>query len=626
MTFSHQLPRHRKAIPVHAILAAIGVVAIEAATSPPTFEHEIKPLLEEKCFDCHGNGETKGGLSLESLTDLMAGVESGPVVVPGNPNASLLYSLVESGEMPQEGARLTKEQVKLIQDWIEQGQFPTTDDTAKPEGKVITEEDRQFWSFVPPVRPELPAVGDDANVRSPIDPFILRKQEEAGLAMQPEADRRTLIHRLYFDMLGLPPISEEIEAFVNSEDPKSWENLIEQVLDSPHYGERWGRHWMDVAGYAESSLLVDDTIRPDFWRYRDYVIDSFNEDKPFDEFITEQLAGDELVDWRNAEALTPEMTGKLIATGFLRCAPDGTDNQLITQEDKYYDTQQTAVEVSMKALMGLTMNCVRCHDHKYDPILQEEYFQMISFFQPAFDPENWIPGNVNKLGAGPIRAIPLLDKAGREEWEKRSQEIYKDQAETLYQIDYGIENRFRDRYIAEHLDGFDPARQEALRQAMERWERQRSKEEIAVVFEAAKELEITPSLLRETYPEMNDRFDEARKRMKKQRDEFNESLPELIWGLWDVSNEPSPAMFLSRGDYHKPTHEVTPGVMTVLDGHLENSFAEVLQESENPTPHSTGRRLALDSPSPSEVRKDFVGLIQSSGLLPLENSLIRSLT
>ncbi len=589
-------PSAVSALSVAFVLSVVApLCALQAAENSPTFEHEIKPLLEQKCFECHGNGKTKGGLSLASLTEVVKGSESGPVVVPGNPEASLLYSLVESGEMPREGARLSKEQVRLIHDWIEKGQFPSAGD-AKPKGKIITEEDRQFWSFVPPVRPELPELpetDEDAAARTSIDHFILRKHKEAGLKMKQEADRRTLIHRLYFDMLGLPPTPQEIERFVASEDPKAWVKLVERVLESPHYGERWGRHWMDVAGYAESSLIVGDFVRPDFWRYRDYVIDSFNDDKPYDQFVIEQLAGDELVDWRGADAFTPDMIEKLVATGFLRCAPDGTDNQLITQEDKRYDAQQTAVEVSTKAIMGLTLNCVRCHDHKYDPILQEEYFSMISFFQPAYDPENWISGNLNTFGAGPVRAIPLLDKAGREQWERHCQQVFDEQAETLYQIDYGIENSFRDRYISDRLDQFDADRREALRKALKLSEREREQEEIALVFEAAKELAITSKLLRATFPEMNDRYKEAQTRMSQQRKEFNASQPELIWGLWDVSTQPSPAWFLSRGDYHEPTHEVDPGVMMVLDGHLDQPFAKVLEASVNPTPHSTGRRLAL---------------------------------
>ena len=153
----------------------------------------------------------------------------------------------------------------------------------------------------------------------------------------------------------------------------------------------------------------------------------------------------------------------------MRCAPDATDNQLITQLDKYFDTQQVSVETSMKALMGLTMTCVRCHDHKYDPIRQQEYYSLVSFFQPAYDPENWIPGNVNKLGAGPVRPIPILDREGREQWQEHCREVYKEQAELLYQIDYGIENRFRDRLIKERLDQFEPERRKAIRE-VERFE------------------------------------------------------------------------------------------------------------------------------------------------------------
>ena len=365
------------------------------------------------------------------------------------------------------------------------------------------------------------------------------------------------------------------------------------MLESPHYGERWGRHWLDVAGWAESSLLTGDAVRPGFWRYRDYVIDSFNNDKPYDQFVLEQLAGDELVEWRTAEVLTPDMVEKLVATGFLRCAPDATDNQLITQLDKYYDTQQVNVETSMKALMGLTMTCVRCHDHKYDPIRQQEYYSLISFFQPAYDPENWVPGNVNKFGAGPVRAVPILNRDAREQWQQHCQKVFDEQAELLYQIDYGIENRFRDRFIKNNLDQFEPDRREALEAALQPWERQRTKEQNALVFNAAKELAITPALLKKTYPEMADRYKDMRNRMFKQRSEFNDSLPELIWGLWDVTSEPSPTKFLTRGDYTKGAHAVQPGVIEVLDGHLQHTFEEVAKQVPKSSPQSTGRRLTL---------------------------------
>ena len=459
------------------------------------------------------------------------------------------------------------------------------------EDGSITKAGKDFWSFQPPRRPPVPELAEGETARDPLDHFIVRKQREAGLSMKPEADRRTLIRRLYFDMLGLPPSPDEVRAFVDSEDPEAYGKLVEQVLESPHYGERWGRHWLDVAGWAESSLIVGDAIRPDFWRYRDYVIESFNRDKPFDQFVREQLAGDELADWREADTLTPDMIEKLTATGFLRSAADGTDNQLITQMEKRYDTQQAAVEVATKALLGLTMNCVRCHDHKFDPVTQEDYYRTIAIFQPAYDPAKWVSGNLNTFGAGPVRAIPILDRAGRAEWARRCQQVYDDQAELLYQIDYGIENTFRDRFISEHLEKIEPEERRAkLKKALRHEERKRTPEEKGLVFAVAKELEVNSlGSLRKLYPEMKQQFTTARKSMKKQRGDFNATQPDLIWALWDVSTQPSPATLLTRGDYSKPAHAVEPGVIAVLDSG-EHPWAA---PGSAPQKNTTGRRLAF---------------------------------
>ncbi|MEM7143483.1 MAG: DUF1553 domain-containing protein [Verrucomicrobiota bacterium] len=444
-----------------------------------------------------------------------------------------------------------------------------------------------FWSFRSPVKPAVPKVSFSGEVHTPVDAFILEKLQVEGRTLKEEAERRTLIRRLYFDMLGLPPTPREVYDFLKDDAPDAYEKVVESVLDSPHYGERWGRHWLDVAGWSESSLIVGDYVRPGFWRYRDYVIDSFNEDKPFDEFVMEQLAGDELVEWRDADVFSEDMIEKLVATGFLRCAPDGTDNQLITQEDKRFDTQQTAVELATKALMGLTMNCVRCHDHKYDPITQEEYYRTVAIFQPAYDPEDWIPGNVNTFGAGPFRAIPILDRKGREAWEKRCQRVFEEQAEMLYQVDYGIENTFRDRLISENLDRFDVRRRAALKEALEREERQRSKEETRLVFAAAKELEVTVEKLQELYPEMNRELNVLKKEMKEHKEAFNNDQPELIWGLWDVTTDPSPTPFLARGDYTKKEHPVEAGYIAVLENGLEDAVDQHAVDG------STGRRLAF---------------------------------
>ena len=243
------------------------------------------------------------------------------------------------------------------------------------------------WSFQSVKRPTVPRFGRArSKIRNEVDAFVTAKLPEKSVSLRTEADPRTLIRRVYFDLTGLPPSPEEVAAFIADRDPKAYERLVDRLLASPHYGERWGRHWLDVAGFAESSMFIGDVTRQGFWRYRDYVIRAFNADKPFNQFITEQLAGDELFNWRAADEFTGEQIEQLAATGFLRCPPDATDNQAITQMDKRYIAQQSAVEVSMKTLLGLTINCVRCHDHKFDPIQQEEYYRLIAVFQPAYDP------------------------------------------------------------------------------------------------------------------------------------------------------------------------------------------------------------------------------------------------
>ncbi len=265
--------------------------------------------------------------------------------------------------------------------------------------REITDTDRQFWSFKKPVRAPLPAVTQKARVRTPIDAFVLAKLEAQGQAFKPDTDRNTLIRRLSFDMLGLPPSPGEVQAFVRDRGPDAYERLVDRMLASPRYGERWGRHWLDVVGFSESSLFLQDKLRPQSWRFRDYVIKAMNADKPFDQFIEEQLAGDEMVNWRDApRPFTQDIQEKLVATGFLRCAPDGTDNQPIEQRDKRFATQQATLELTAKALMGLTLNCVRCHAHKYDPIRHEDYYRMAALFQPALDPESWIAGNTYEGG------------------------------------------------------------------------------------------------------------------------------------------------------------------------------------------------------------------------------------
>jgi hypothetical protein len=251
------------------------------------------------------------------------------------------------------------------------------------------------WAFRKLHRPGVPAVRDAAPARMPIDAFILARLEEKNLRLSPEADRPALLRRAYLDIVGLPPSPEDQDAFLNDKRPGAYERLIDRLLASPHYGERWGRHWLDEAGWVDVVGMDNDagiiSLGENRWRYRDYVIRSLNDDKPLGRFLTEQLAGDELVDWRSAKSFGPEIRQLLIATGFLRTAADDTDAPELNKADMHHAILQRTVETVTGSLLGLTFTCAKCHDHKYEPLTQRDYYQMAAVFQPVFNPDRWLP-------------------------------------------------------------------------------------------------------------------------------------------------------------------------------------------------------------------------------------------
>jgi hypothetical protein len=455
----------------------------------------------------------------------------------------------------------------------------------------VTEVDRNFWSFKKPVRPSIPEIKDPARVRTVIDRFILGTLEEEGLSFHEDADNRTLIRRVTFNLTGLPPEPEEVEAFANGHDPAAYDQIVDRLLASPRYGERWGRHWLDVAGYSESSFFIGDQLRPDFWRYRDYVIRAFNEDKPYDLFVREQLAGDEMFDWRNTEVFNEDQVAKLVATGFLRCTPDATDNQPITQVEKIYATQQAAVEVSMKALMGLTLNCVRCHSHKYDPIPHEDYYKLMGLFQPAYDPEDWKAGIWTRHYPGPIRAIPLTPKSERDAFFKESYEWREKTWEFYSKIRYDLPLRRQDRFLQDHSENIeDEALREQVLAITSLEQDNRSDEEEALLTRIFGELGGTTNKVKELYPE----FEQEEKDLRASVDELiekSEKLPPLAWGTFDVSTTPSPTPLLIRGNHETPGEPVSPGVLTVLNS-PENPFDLAALSKKSPQ-DTTGRRLAF---------------------------------
>jgi len=312
--------------------AAITLVLLAipaSAQRAPLFKSEILPVLEKNCVQCHGDQKKMAGLDLSTFAGLMAGGSSGPVIAPGKPERSLLWQMIDSGKMPMAG-KLTDADKQLIRTYIEQGRFPSMDAAQQErEAAKITPEARNWWSFRKPVDSPVPGVKYSEQVKMPIDAFVLARLEARGWQMEPETDRITLIRRVYLDLTGLPPSPAEVKAFVEDKSADAYEKLVDRLLASPHYGEQWGRHWLDVAGYSDSVGDAYDTERVAAWKYRDYVINAFNKNKPYNRFLMEQFAGDQLVNYDPGTRPAPEQVEPLIATGFLRTTADITDNQAI---------------------------------------------------------------------------------------------------------------------------------------------------------------------------------------------------------------------------------------------------------------------------------------------------------
>ncbi|PYV19421.1 MAG: hypothetical protein DMG07_01890 [Acidobacteria bacterium] len=379
-----------------AFAAAFALTAGRApgrAAQAVSFTRDVLPILSNRCLKCHGATIQLSGLDLRTRAGMLAGGKHGPGVVPGNAEGSRLFRLVSGQEkpsMPFDG-ELGPAEIAVLRDWINQGAVWEGSEIAQPAGaaavaipgleeKEIPAEAREYWAFRPPRRPPVPRVKDADWARHPVDAFLAHGLEEKGLAPAPPADRATLARRAYLDLLGLPPSPEEVAAFVADASADAWEKLIERLLASPHYGERWGRHWLDVARYADSSGFEHDRDRPTAWRYRDYVIQSFNRDTPYNVFIAEQLAGDEL-DWVTFDSRT--------ATGFLRAGPRVEFREKDNPQYRF-DYLDDMIATTAQGLLGLTVQCARCHDHKFDPILQKDYYRLQADFFPAVEVNHYL--------------------------------------------------------------------------------------------------------------------------------------------------------------------------------------------------------------------------------------------
>ncbi len=393
-------------------------------------QHRIIPLMLLRCTACHGAQKQEGGLDLRTPESMLAGGDSGAVIVPGDPDASRLVQRIRAEEMPPRRQLveasvkpMTPDELALLETWIRDGLPIAADEPPTAAGSPVSESDRAFWSFRSPVQPAPPEVPDAAQVRNPIDAFILSRLAEVGLTFSPAADRATLIRRAAIDLTGLPPDPDDVLEFLADDDPLAYERLIDRLLASPHYGSRWGRHWLDVAGYADSEgAQNEDRIRPHNWRYRDYVIQSFNADKPYDQFLIEQLAGDELADYEQAETIDEKLYDNLVATGFLRQTPDRTFASITNFVPDRLEVIADEMQVLGSAVMGMTLHCARCHAHKFDPISQRDYFQLLAVFKDGYDEHDWLASQ------GP-RTLPHVTTAERNAWEQHKQQIDEQIAE-----------------------------------------------------------------------------------------------------------------------------------------------------------------------------------------------------
>ncbi|MBI2824762.1 MAG: PSD1 domain-containing protein [Planctomycetia bacterium] len=560
------------AMTIAVALRASHGAAVEP-NAPPTFESDIRPILRVHCFDCHGGSEEKqGGLDLRLVRFQRAGGDSGPVLAPGDPDGSRLLARIRAGEMPPGESKVPAKEIDTIARWIAAGAK-----TARPEpasiapGLGITEEERSWWAFRPIQRPAVSSQSPDPRVRTPID-ALLREAMPEGPTFSPDADRRTLVRRVYFDLLGLPPSPEEVEQFVVDRSDDAYERLVDRLLASPHYGERWARHWLDAAGYADSDgATTQDAVRTWAFKYRDYVIRAFNADKPFDRFVHEQLAGDELAGPITGD-LTPEQIELLTATGFVRMAADGTASGDNTPEARNQVVADT-LKIVTSSLLGVTVACAQCHDHRYDPVPQTDYYALRAVFEPALDWQAW------KSPAE--RHVSLYTAADREKAAQIEAEARK-----IATARANMQTAYMAEALEQVLAPIAPPLQTELRDAYETPADKRTDAQ-KQLLEKYPSVNISPGVLYQYDQAAADdlkKYDEriAAIRARKPVEEFLRALIE------PADHAPETKLF-HRGDYRQPKQSVGPGALSVCgpeSGRVE--FA-----SRNGALPTTGRRLAF---------------------------------
>ncbi|HEX4416049.1 MAG TPA: PSD1 and planctomycete cytochrome C domain-containing protein [Lacipirellulaceae bacterium] len=510
------------------VAAVVGSNRGRAAETQVSFLKDVNPLLARRCFSCHGPNKHEGGLRLDKADGAVAELDSGShAVVPGKVDESELVARVtatdESERMPPEGKPLTAAEVEVLKRWIASG------------GKY-----EKPWAFVPPERREPPEVNNKDWVENPIDAFVLAKLEENHLEPAPPADRRTLARRACFGVTGLPPTNEQLQAYLNDKSADAWPRLVDSLLASPHFGEQWARHWLDLVRFAETNSFERDGLKPNAWKYRDYVIRAFNEDKPYDQFVREQLAGDEL------DHVTDD---SIIATGYYRL---GTwDDEPADPVQARFDDFDDVVSTTSQAFLGLTVGCARCHDHKIDPIPQADYYGLLAFFADI----------------SPYADVSERDPDRFSQWDMSTPE-----------------ERAHRAGLHEKADGIG--------------KEMRAIEEVGVARMSAGEQEIarTPDRYRLIQEKLQRHLNEsewtqwqdANKRFTAVQDAIKKLPPlEAALALAKCNPRPEPTHILQRGNAHVPGDVVEPHFPAIF-GDAAPKIAEPAADA-----HSAGRRRVL---------------------------------
>jgi mono/diheme cytochrome c family protein len=567
----------RHAAKLGALAASLAIILSAATdrafTSSQSAEQRIAEqaaaVIQAQCLQCHGE-DRMSGLDLRTREGFLKGGTRGAAIVPGQSAASLLFKFVTGEVQPRmpRGGALGEGEIALLKTWIDQGAaWPASAGAElKPLAsafkgeKQLTDEQRSYWAFKQPVRPDVPRVKQTSWALNPVDAFVLAAMEKQGLTPSPATDKRTLLRRVTLDLTGLPPTPDEINAFVNDDSPDAYEKVVDRLLNSPRYGERWAQHWLDVARFAETNGFELDQDRPQAWRYRDYVVKAFNEDKPYDRFILEQIAGDEL---------DPDSFELRVATGFLRGGPQ---HVVAGNQDEALNRQEYLTEVMLgvsQTFLGLTVGCARCHDHKFDPVLQADFYRLQAFFA-ATDNHDYV-----NASEAETKAYNEAMKA-----HKARVKVITDQLDV-------IEKPYKERIQAEKRQTIEAKYLDALAVPKER--RTEAQKELAKLAERMLDVKYE-ELLAVLPADVKEKRAALRRQMHALDFEEPAPLPRAV-GVADKIL-PVPAMrILKGGDVHSPTREVPPRFLTVMLPKDAAPAADIRPPANNA--QSTGRRLAL---------------------------------